>query len=63
MDLIFRILLYTVVMFLIMIVYTGQFHAEPRAILVDSVRKTVKFVLWTAVLVVVMEISFYFFID
>ena len=57
--LLIRIAIYAVVMFLIMIVYTGQQHDNAAAILRDSVRKTGKFLLWTAGLVVVMELCFW----
>lgn len=63
MDLLVRLVIYLIVMFLIMVVYTGQHHDAPRSILSDSVRKTVKFVGWTIGLVVVMEICFYLFIE
>ncbi len=58
-----RILIYVLVMFLIMIVYTGQQHDNASAILSDSVRKTGKFVWWTVILVGVMEVCFWLFID
>ena len=58
-----RIILYTVVLFLIMLVYTGQQHDEGKAVLQDSVRKTGKFLWWTLILIVVMEVSFWLFID
>lgn len=58
-----RFLIYALVMFLIMIVYTGQQHDTARAILSDSVRKTGKFVWWTVILVVFMEVCFWLFID
>ena len=63
MALLTRILIYVLVMFLIMIVYTGQQHDHAKAILADSTRKTGKFVWWTVILVVVMEICFWMFID
>ena len=62
-DLLVRVVIYTVVMFLIMVVYTGQQHGEPRPILHDSLRKTGKFVGYTAILVVVMQACFWLFID
>ena len=58
-----RIALYAVVLFLIMVVYTGQQHDNAGDILRDSVRKTGKFLGWTAILVVVMELCFWLFID
>ena len=63
MSLVIRLVLYVVVMFLITLVYTGQNHTEPGDILKDSVRKTGRFVGWTLVLVVVMELCFWLFID
>ena len=63
MNLLIRILLYTFVLFLIMIVYTGQQHDSARVILRDSVTKTGKFLWWTFLLVVVMELCFWLFID
>lgn len=61
--LIVRIALYAVVMFLVMIVYTGQQFDNARDILRDSVRKTGKFLAWTGILVVVMEVCFWLFIS
>ena len=63
MNLVIRIALYAVVLFLIMIVYTGQQHDNAKAILHDSVRKTGKFLWWTAILVIVMQLCFLLFID
>ena len=63
MSLVIRIIIYTVVLFLIMIVYTGQQHDNAQAILRDSVRKTGKFLWWTFILVAVMEVCFWLFID
>ena len=63
MQLVWHVLIYTVVMFLITIVYTGQHHSEPKAILQDSMRKTIKFVSWSVVLVLVMQVCFYSCID
>ncbi len=63
MQLVWHVLIYTVVMFLIMIVYTGQQHDNAPAILRDSVRKTGKFVWWTFLLVVLMEFCFWLFVD
>jgi choline-glycine betaine transporter len=58
-----RVVIYTIVMFLILIVYTGQHHDNASDILRDSLRKTAKFVGWTAILIVVMELCFWVFID
>lgn len=63
MNLVIRVVLYAFVLFLIMIVYTGQQHDSVRAILRDSVHKTGKFLWWTLLLVVVMEACFWLFID
>ena len=63
MTLVIRVVIYAVVLFLIMIVYTGQQHDNARAILRDSVRKTGKFVWWTFLLVVVMQFCFWLFVD
>ncbi len=60
---IIRILIYVVVMYLIMIVYTGQQHDNAKAILVDSTRKAGKFLWWSLVLVIVMEVCFRLFIE
>jgi hypothetical protein len=62
-SLLIRILIYAAVLFLVMIVYTGQQHDNARAILGDSVRKTGKFLWWTFVLVAVMELCFWLFIE
>jgi hypothetical protein len=58
-----RGLIYIVVLFLIMIVYTGQNADCPRVILRQSLRKTAKFALWNAAFVLVMEVCFYLFIE
>ncbi|MCB9889300.1 MAG: hypothetical protein H6836_06955 [Planctomycetes bacterium] len=58
-----RTLIYVLVLFLIMIVYTGQHHDNGRDLLRDAVRKTGKFLVWTAGLVVVMEVCFWLFIE
>ena len=58
-----RIAIYVVVMFLIMVVYTGQQHDKGPDILRDSLGKTGKFCLWTGGLVLVMEACFWLFID
>jgi TRAP-type mannitol/chloroaromatic compound transport system permease small subunit len=63
MELLVRALLYTVVMFCIMVVYTGQQHATAASTLGDAGRKTGKFVAWTVVLVLVMEVCFWLFIE
>ena len=63
MNLLIRLALYVVVMFLIMLVYTGQNHEDVGVIARDSARKTAKFVGWTMVLVVVMELCFWLFVD
>ena len=62
MNLAIRVVLYAFVLFLVMIVYTGQQHESARAILRDSVHKTGKFLWWTLLLVVVMQVSFWLFI-
>jgi hypothetical protein len=58
-----RIVIYAVVMFLIMVVYTGQYSDNAGDILRDSVRKTGKFLAWTGILVLVMDLCFWLFID
>ena len=63
MNLVIRLALYAVVLFLVMIVYTGQQHDNARAILRDSVAKTGKFLWWTFILVAVMEACFWLFVD
>ena len=63
MKFVIRLVIYTVVLFLIMIVYTGQQHDNAPAILRDSVRKTGKFLWWTFLLVAVMELCFWLFVD
>ena len=63
MELLIRVLLYTVVMFCIMVVYTGQQHGTARGTLWDAGRKTGRFVAWTAVFVLVMEACFWLFIE
>ena len=63
MDLVVRIALYVVVLFLIMSVYTGQQHDDGKAVVQDSVKKTGKFLWWTFILIVVMEVCFWLFID
>ena len=61
--LLLRIAIYAVVMFLIMVVYTGQHYDTAGDILRDSVRKTGKFLAWTGILIVVMELCFWLFVD
>lgn len=61
--LLLRIAIYAVVMFLIMVVYTGQYYDTAGDILRDSVRKTGKFLAWTGILIVVMELCFWLFVD
>lgn len=63
MNLVIRILIYAVVMFLIMIVYTGQQHDNAKDILADSVRKCGRFMWWSLVLVLVMELCVWLFIE
>lgn len=63
MSLIIRVLIYLFVLFLVMIVYTGQQHDNARAILGDAAAKTGRFLMWSTVLVVVMELCFWLFID
>ena len=58
-----RLVIYAVAMFLIMVVYTGQHYDNAGDILRDSVRKTGKFLAWTGILVLVMELCFWLFID
>lgn len=63
MDLLIRCLIYLFVMFLITIVYAGQYHDTARATVQDAAYKTGKFVGYTVLVVLVMELSFLLFID
>ena len=58
-----RLLIYIPVMFLILVVYIGQRHDNARDTIRESVRATVKWVSWTIVLVVIMELSFWLIVD
>lgn len=63
MDLILRLLIYAVVLFLIMLVYTGQHYDNAKETLHQAAFKTGKFVGWTAVLILIMNLCFWMFID
>lgn len=58
-----RVLVYAVVVFLVLIVYAGQHEKTAADALRRAARKTVPFLLWTIVAVVVMEALQWLFID
>ena len=58
-----RLLIYIPVMFLILVVFIGQKHDNAADTLRESVAKTVKWVGWTIVLVLLMEACFWGFVD
>ncbi len=58
-----RLLIYIPVMFLILVVFIGQKHDNAADTLRESALKTVKWVGWTIVLVLVMELCFLAFVD
>jgi hypothetical protein len=55
--------IYVIVVFLVMIVYTGQKHTTAKATLHSATRATIKTCGWTAVAVISMLGLTYFFID
>lgn len=57
-----RLLIYIPVMFLILVVFIGQKHDNAADTVWESVAKTVKWVSWTIVLVLVMEVCFWAFV-
>lgn len=58
-----RIVIYAIVVFLVLVVYAGQHETTAVGALRRAGRKTVPFLLWTAVAVVVMEALQWLFID
>jgi hypothetical protein len=58
-----RLLIYIPVMFLILVVFLGQKHDNAADTLRESGIKTIKWVGYTIVLVVVMELCFLVFVD
>ena len=58
-----RILVYTITIFCILVVYVGQRHETARETLQEATGKTVKWVVMTGVLVVVMRALFWMFVD
>ncbi len=58
-----RLLIYIPVMFLILVVFLGQKHDNAADTLREAVLKTLKWVGWTIVLVLVMQICFWAFVD
>ena len=57
-----RLLIYIPVMFLILVVFLGQKHDNAADTLREAVPKTFKWVVWTIVLVLVMEVCFWAFV-
>lgn len=62
-DLLIRIAIYVPILFLIAVVVVGQFHVTVRETLKDAVRRTGRWLLYTAVLVAVMFAFTWLFID
>lgn len=58
-----RVLVYTVVVFLVLIVYLGQRETTAAATLRAAAARTVKFLAYTVLAVVVMLSLEYFFLD
>ena len=56
MNLLIRILIFVPVIFLIMVVYAGQKETDASGVLSAAGRKTVTVLIWTAVLVLGMEL-------
>lgn len=54
MSLAFRLLVYVPVLFLIAIVVVGQHHETAQATLAGAMRRTVRWIAWSAALVAVM---------
>ncbi len=63
MNLLIRVLLYVPILYLIMIVYVGQRHDNARDTLRGAGKLTVKGLLYTAILVLIMESLEWLFID
>lgn len=58
-----RLLIYIPVMFLILVVFLGQKHDNAADTLHEAGLKTIKWVGYTIVLVLVMELCFLVFVD
>ncbi len=54
MSLLFRILVYVPVLFLVAVVVVGQHHATARDTLRSAVRRTLRWMVWSVLLVVAM---------
>lgn len=54
MSLLFRIAVYVPVLFLVAIVVVGQHHTTAASTLRDAVRRTLRWLWWTALLVAIM---------
>ena len=54
MSLLFRIAVYVPVLFLVAVVVVGQHHATARATIEAAVQRTVRWTIWSAMLVAVM---------
>lgn len=57
-----RFAIYVPIVFLIMVVYTGQGQADAAGVVRIAARKTVKVVWWTIVLVLAMAVLEYLFL-
>jgi len=53
-SLLFRIAVYVPVLFLVAIVVVGQHHTTAASTLRDAVRRTLRWLWWTALLVAIM---------
>lgn len=56
MSLVVRVLIFVPVVFLILVVYAGQHEKDGPSALRAAAKKTPGFLLWSAVLVVIMEV-------
>ncbi|MCK5944033.1 MAG: hypothetical protein KAI24_18755 [Planctomycetes bacterium] len=62
MELLFRIVVFVPVLFLVAIVVVGQHHTTAQATIKEAVTRTVRWIVWTAVLVAVMTLLEFLFI-
>lgn len=63
MSLLWRLVIYVPVLFLIALVVTGQQHVSARETVRDAARRTVRWLAYTAAIVVAMQAIEFLFID
>jgi hypothetical protein len=61
-DLLFRLAVYLPVLFLIAVVVTGQRHVTARETLRDAAQRSVRWMIYTAFLVIGMQVFAWLFI-